>query len=171
MTTKQHLHEKLGITFAELLGILAVREALKMGLLVTPDRHNRSDTDNAYSVGAKLALQGDHVFTMGEWLYKGETFLNSENSEKYPNAHCGTVACIGGHMQLMGIAGLIDIPDEHPLHRLFYPDIDESVMSWNDITPKQTIKAIDNFLVNGNPKWKEVVGQVKPRKRVVKKAK
>ena len=85
---------------------------------------------------------------------------------------CGSIACIGGSMyfldqgvlganidiQLMKEAGAFvsGVPGDSRLHELFYPTIADDLLSdhavanymdaYESITPKEAIKAIDNYL-------------------------
>lgn len=124
----QHLHEKRGITFQEMGALLGVREMLARGLLKDP--------------GA-LHEDGAHDFNM--------------NIPCRLDGHCGTVACIGGTMALL--MGQLS-PSRYvaggglngKLGRLFYPDT--ALVQWQSITPAQAVRAIDNWLDNGNPRWR-----------------
>jgi hypothetical protein len=87
--------------------------------------------------------------------------------------HCGTVACIGGWMSLLKQGAAKDIAKGKVPKRemvdfasmevselgligeLFFPKIRD----WNVITPKIAVKAIDNFLTTGKPRWGELTGQ------------
>lgn len=101
----------------------------------------------------------------------------------YTEYSCGTVACIGGWMQvLLGTQNPSELLANHPftdqvayheaalcsvrsgtfyegkpnrLHELFFPLIPRH--KWRYITPQQAVKAIDNVLETGRPNWEEVV--------------
>lgn len=52
---------------------------------------------------------------------------------------------------------------EMAIYALFYPDSDTPAVhdderDWEKFTTKQAVKAIDNFLYTGRPKWKKVLG-------------
>ncbi len=65
---------------------------------------------------------------------------------------CGSVGCIGGWVNQelgrrdCGFAYL-------KANALCYPS---EVWDWERITPSQAAKAIDNFLKDGNPRWKSI---------------
>lgn len=142
-----HLHEKRKIRFVELGALLGVREMLRTGVLAFD--------------GEKECEASVHKFHMGT------------SGEQYS---CGTVGCIGGNMaMLMGIkphnygtyvderyardnlvdynGNMIRSPSLAPL---FYPPLG---LNWDKIGPKQAIKAIDNWLKTGKPKWNAVLGK------------
>lgn len=119
------LHERLDITFAEYGALLAVREMLKAGVLL--------HRPTKYTPAA-------HVFNMG--------------ISCTTNDHCGSVGCIGGTMGLvMGLdAGdaaqfVYSASNNTRLRRLFFPNM--SSARYRHITPKNAVRAINNFL---NPK-------------------
>lgn len=137
----KHLHEKRGITFQEYGALLAVRAMLERGDL-TFVKGNGIDCTVMQTVAG-----GAHLFTMS-----------------HPGAQheCGTVGCIGGYMG--GIMGRIGIPFGHkqedsPLYPLFYPDTKwkASQYTWEWITPKVAVQAIDNWLETGRPGWNALV--------------
>lgn len=73
-------------------------------------------------------------------------------------AECGTVYCIGGFMaMLLGEYpyGFVSGKRDTKIHELFMPS---NVINWSEITKEQAIKAIDNFIESGDPRWKEVMG-------------
>lgn len=76
---------------------------------------------------------------------------------KYDSAstNCGTAACIGGWMAKEMRKSAFDcvMNAEGSLKKLFFPQINYD--RWDDITPKQAVTAINNFLKTGNPKWRE----------------
>jgi hypothetical protein len=80
---------------------------------------------------------------------------------------CGSVGCIGGTMGLlMGMSedeakGYVyrAEDDSTPFKELFFPTIGTG---YANITGEQIIMAIDNFLVDGKPRWQSVLA---PRKR------
>ncbi len=125
-------HTELGISFAELGALYGVRAMLVAGVLRTT---LKPDT---------------HVFDM-ECTWK-------------PNGECGSIACIGGTMALImgynraACAAYVGGQENPNLELLFYPD--ES-RDWDWITPKIAVKAIDNFLATGLPKWETL----RPKKR------
>lgn len=88
-------------------------------------------------------------------------------------ASCGTVACIGGTAEV--VAGLPmfslssvaeDMGGDSGLYHLFYPhELDRgewNADSWDKITTKHAIKALQNYLTSGDPKWTEVMMGKKP---------
>lgn len=83
---------------------------------------------------------------------------------------CGTVACIGGWMgAFMGKSPseayeFVDIHEEGKFGELFYPfsvtdDQRREKSNYEAITPKQAIKAIDNFLKTGKPNWQRALAR------------
>ena len=133
MTTKQHLHEKLGISFAELGALLGVRNMLAAGLLTTPD----------------YSAEGCHAFNMN---HPGRL------------SECGSIGCIAGSMAMVMNNSYPQSytiqfsPDgdrgKEKIAALFYPR--KSKVDWDLITPTMAVKAIDNFLNYGNPKWETI---------------
>ena len=139
---KQNIHEKLGITFHELLALYGVREALKQGAIV--HKHRPAGALTATEVCADI--ENAHVFNMA---YPGNT-----------NAKCGSVACIGGYMAL--VMGLDMFKYVHSnwwgdntktkshslaLRPLFWP----MHLQLDPITPSQAVMAIDRFLAGKVP--------------------
>jgi hypothetical protein len=130
--TAQHLHEKLGISFQELGALLGVRNMLAAGLLI-PNADDYPD--------------GSHVFSMH---HPGMVY------------GCGSVGCIAGsmailmgHKQPMTYTNQFDqdsLRGKDKIAALFYPRAPNAAM-WSDITPKMAVRAIDNFLNYGDPKW------------------
>jgi len=82
-------------------------------------------------------------------------------------AACGTVGCIGGTAEVVGglkmwslseCAGAMG--DTSGLYNLFYPhelDTPDGDDDWGKITPKHAVKALQNYLTSGKPKWLEVM--------------
>ena len=66
--------------------------------------------------------------------------------------HCGTPHCIGGWLE---VREQLDGRDRERCHDLFYPDL--SVAYWAKIRPKHAAEAIQNFLMTGEPQWKEII--------------
>lgn len=155
---KKHLHERRGITFAELGALLGVRELLKAGLLPFVPVNG----PGAYV--AQYALRGSHAFNM--------------NIPVQSNGDCGSIGCIGGTMgQLLNLprvgavssgniltivrfvqhGGSGDYYDkEGPMYKLFFPP---EGYNWDAITPKHAVEAINNWLDTGRPAWKTVMGR------------
>ncbi len=134
----KHLHERRGITFNNLVILLGIREALNQGLLIGVPTWDKACT---------LAQQGQHVFNITSWKIRYS---------------CGSVGCIGGYMALVS-AGAFDymgIDTKHPLHSLFYPP---DSLNWSTITPAHAVKAIDNWLKTGTPRWSKIPGIKKLR--------
>ena len=126
---------ELGLTEPEYCALVKVRAALADG----------SITDNQ--------------FNMSDWWEPGEK-------------QCDSIGCIGGWANTFGRADHINMdytycrinarsaeerrePESNP-EELFYPPYRD----WNKIKPRHAIKAIDNFLMTGEPKWQEVMEQV-----------
>lgn len=135
---KAHPHEKLGLSFAEFGALLGTREMLKSGALT-------------FAKGQSCPVAGKHLFNMS---------VASETRE------CGSVGCIGGTMgQIMGMEPYMaeqfvykqmrGEPDARPkLTKLFFGP---EKLDLETVTVKQAIKAIDNFIKTGDPKWAKVV--------------
>lgn len=152
---REHIHEKLGITFAEYGALLGVREMLKLRNLV-----HRPDvpTTLAAHEAARYVRKGEHGFNM---------------SVSCGGQSCGSIACIGGSMGQIMFAdnetadvyvrtsrlNADDASHAHSavLHDLFFPNSLSSA-GWVKITPRHAVKAIDNFLKDGNPRWLKVTG-------------
>ena len=161
MAKKKQLHEKLGITFAELGALLGTKAMLELAVVTgTNECMYDDDYDSA------LMAAGIHVFDMNT---AATTYA------------CGSVSCIGGTMGLImgktseaartyvGCAvprdnfyyryspGTLHSPSLHPL---FFPSIaseDSVADKWRGLTRQQAVKAINNFLGGKckNP-WKGV---------------
>lgn len=139
---KKHLHEKLKITFQELGALLGTRAMLDTQLLPkTPKNH----------VSQYNLPDNRHEFNMNYACIRG--------------GECGTVSCIGGTMALI----MGEDPDDYVgkyghgsiggvFRTLFYPEVrGETLHSFATITAKQGVKAIDNFLQCGTPRWERVL--------------
>jgi hypothetical protein len=130
----QHLHEKRGITFPEYGALLGTRAMLAAGTL----EHGKA----CHTV----PLPHEHQFDMNKSCFA---------------YGCGTVSCIGGTMALiMGMspstARSYVSNSSETLRDLFYPQ-DLHSTKWHRITPRQAVKAIDNWLRTGKPMWKNVL--------------
>jgi hypothetical protein len=138
------LHEVREITFREHLAVLAVRHALETGVL---DMHPVLHPDDVN------AFDNKHTFHMSCSMDK---------------AHCGSVGCIGGYMALvMGVNSRSYVTDHikwghmaepeacsPSLTPLFFPPLGRD---WPSATPKVAVKAIDNWLKDGNPRWGDLL--------------
>lgn len=149
---KQHLHEKLGITFQELGALLGTRALIVSGALV----HD----------GTKRCDPGVHKINMNCACDVYE---------------CGSVHCIGGTMGLLMGKDQWETDTyvrksryESPLGDLFYPPVPDNRSLtvgaaaepsggafYLTITPDKMLAAIDNFLENGKPRWKSLFRNVK----------
>jgi hypothetical protein len=84
---------------------------------------------------------------------------------------CGTACCIGGFMTLHMLRGKLSktmtisrkesdaistqvVVDPGALYPLFFPQ--RYPGPWDEITSAQAVKAINNFLTTGDPKWDKV---------------
>lgn len=134
-----HLHEKRGVTFAELGALLGTRALLTMKGMT----HTR-----ACSVPG-----GKHTFRM-------DIGAQTDNL-------CGTASCIGGTMGLILFTGAVDRASRFvaevdgsrppsPFQDLFYPHVVYHSM-WYEITPQHAVAAIDNWLKTGKPRWEKVL--------------
>lgn len=144
--TAQVVHDKRKITFAELGALLGTRTMIANNLIVhVPDPDNMAE-----QLDGRME-EGEHLFTM-------EITCKSEG--------CGSIGCIAGTMALiMGIGVPATYVSKHfhdpefntrPIAKLFYPP---QRYDYSKITPKQAVKAIDNFLEYGNPKWASILGK------------
>lgn len=84
---------------------------------------------------------------------------------------CGAVRCIGGwmgHFKKIDESNYVEEDKSEALHDLFYPDLDFSWSSvlagrrgglnpYEKITTEQAVRAINNFLYDGEPRWIEVL--------------
>jgi hypothetical protein len=138
-------HTKLGITFVEWMALMSVRAMLETGAIkMVPDVGSLFGAEHFLSVNPSA-----HVFNMGMDMVQ---------------THCGTVGCIGGYMgEIMGRDGSAYTRMHEdsrggryktPLSPLFYPD---SNTCWNELTAKQAVRAIDNFLTTGKPNWRKAL--------------
>ena len=128
-------HEKLGISFAELGALLGTLSMLENGVVVGTKKLS--------------AVPGKHLFNMDKW----------EDTDA-----CGTVACIGGHMQyILGKRppsfywdAVTDTSAAEAVNRrreLFFP---LGMSSFSHITVDQAIVAIKHFLATGKADWSHV---------------
>ncbi len=133
-------HHKLGITLAEWLALLGVREALASGAL----HHQKRRNTTARHITNWPINGTKHTFNMG-------LICRQE--------HCGSVGCIGGYMALVtGQNTQVTVRREHPnreLAKLFFPP---SRSDYNTITPKQAVQALDNYLTKGKASWHTICG-------------
>jgi hypothetical protein len=146
-TKKKRLHERRGVSFAEIGALLGTRNLIAAGLLEA-----RTAT-NFYEPGA-------HLFDIR---------VSCRN-----NDNCGTVSCIGGTMALiMGMdadaaRGYVGTRGHsESLQELFYPDIfyeDDGERAWDKVTPAVAVKAIDNWLNTGDPAYHTLVDGVVKKK-------
>jgi hypothetical protein len=127
----KHLHEKRGISFAELGALLGVRTLLANGLLAHVPYRNHGRSGHRFNMAVACST----------------------------NDQCGSVQCIGGAMGvIMGYDkdGAVRYVENASggLSKLFFPPQDYRYVA---IEPKQAIKAIDNFLKVGKPLWEKVL--------------
>ena len=146
-------HEKLKISFKEWLALIAIRAALESGAI----EHNR-DAGKWGSGGTQFLTKnpGVHVFNMANCMSE---------------ANCGTVGCIGGYMgtvmfdKVEEADSFVRAADPSWFRRnarftdLFYPPRGPSDVAYETITAAQAVRAIDNFLTTGKPKWAEVLAR------------
>lgn len=127
---------RLKITQDELAALIETRNDLATGKLqhVAPEHFNIKDSDRNRKFNMRVG---------------------------YDIKGCGTVCCIGGDMSArlnipyFGRSSYVSSHSSPALRPLFYPKVDNSL--WGDITPEQAVKAIDNFLKDGNPRWGYVI--------------
>lgn len=149
----QSLHEKRGVSFAELGAVYAVQAMLKANVLVYESLEIEHDP-------------GKHVINMGTACDRAED--------------CGSIACIGGTMGLvMGldqpasktyVAGADVCEDERRVYtndlqygktirspalaNLFYPP---DKYDFTTITKRQMLLAIQNWLDTGRAGWSKIL--------------
>ena len=93
----------------------------------------------------------------GEYVH---FYDNSKVTKKFiMDQSCGSAACIGGWMAVeMSIEDakryVCNSGLEGDMKDLFYPN--PGTMSWSEITAAQAVQAIDNFLIDRNPRWEEI---------------
>jgi len=125
---------------AEELGILpSQREAL----IELRDGFCRGDFSHQYDLdetkdGAK------RLFNMNVWR---------------SDSGCGTICCIGGWVEAITGTSFGEFQgykaqNDPKLRSLFYPPLHPAY--WGQITVKQAAAAINNYLEEGDPYWKEV---------------
>jgi hypothetical protein len=117
---------ELGIPHLQYTSLIWVRDELEQGKLKHLKLHEEFKGRN---------------FNMGLWICHASP--------------CDTIACIGGwmEMRMREVLGRKDVEVETTgaLHSLFYPPC-----NWNNITTQEAVRAIDNYLETGHPKWHEV---------------
>ena len=147
MAKFKHLHERRGVSFEELIALYGVRAMLASG-----------EIKRTLSLNV---LPTAHLFNMS---------VTCETS------HCGSIACIGGYMAMVlqkpkawvskyNIQPHHTDPERAPksLVPLFFPHEGD----YDQITNKQAIKAIDNWLETGRPKWRAILQHKKGARRAV----
>lgn len=92
---------------------------------------------------------------VGRIVFRGGFDMSTWNSKGFSLGMCDTCKCIGGSIQLK-IGDLLGIRDKNAMYDLFYPDIQRRL--WSRITPDQAVRAIDNWIANGDPDWVAVTG-------------
>lgn len=142
----QHIHKQRDITFQELGALLGAYELIRHRFI----EHKDADSYTVVKAESiRAAEKGAHVFNMNIAC----------------QVHgCGTVSCIGGTMALIMGLDVSDatryVDDRHSpaLDSLFWPGRQmASLANYNNITPDQSLQAIENFLQHGDPKWPEVL--------------
>jgi hypothetical protein len=144
--------EELGITQQELDALLAVRSGLAAGLL----EHTSYKKLKAKSDPKSLAFNMDIAYTKHD---------------------CGTVGCIGGWMGVFmhthkleadkeidynNVRHYVNNKRSYNLEELFFPleTHDGFTVDYDSISSAMALQAIDNFLANGEPDWKNVCGDL-----------
>lgn len=154
MPSKLHKHEKLGISFVEFGALLAVRELIRGGYVHHVRKVDAFVWGNVWEQVLRKQPSGCHLINM---------------SVTEASAECSSVGCIGGTMAM--IMGKDD-PDLYvkrsggEMRKLFYPPQDgvyKNEPEYDDITPKQMLAAIDNFIARGKASWPAVLGLRKRR--------
>lgn len=147
---------ELGITDEELAALLIVRDNLSNGTFV----HQPKLSDDLCNHKRPVDSDTKPYFNMGLATTHG---------------HCGSVGCIGGWVATILYGGKIDAQkmadnevsidgyvanggENGTLDDLFYPPF--SLDKWDDITPAQAAKAIDNLLHFGDPHWDQIAEEV-----------
>jgi hypothetical protein len=131
------LHERRKITFAEYGALLGTRAMLVMKALTHTKKRD--------------VTPHKHQFNMAVQCKLGE---------------CGSIGCIGGTMALIMGKSEIDAVEyvgtcnrigtaSKSFKELFFPPSGQDY--WEDITPAQSVVAIDNWLKTGKPNWKKAI--------------
>lgn len=169
MNSKFKTAADLDITAEEHAGLIQIMEHFRS----RPPEHVRSQ-NYLSEQDFKEPRAGTLGFTMD---YPLAAVVPGTEDEVNPY-HCGTVACIGGHLSLhlqglpVTAAQTFEITPEHqavadqyvmerqygsPLSPLFYPPVGEIYSGcWHRLTPVAAADAIENFLKTGKPAWAEV---------------
>lgn len=125
-----------------LIGVIAL---LKSGKLTYKENYN-----------VDVTVKG---FNLGYWF-------------QHTDSDCGSIGCIGGWAEWVDARerkvrwewhGLFPMEmfnkycDEfhEGLNSLMYPDIAE----YDEVTPQQAAKAVQNYLTTGYPDWEEIIGK------------
>lgn len=134
---------KPSLSKKEEAALRAVRDMLAGGLI-----EHEPSPDISWRDGPVQAF----VMTMKRLFNMGETAGATE---------CGSVACIGGWMgAMMGMDHeesaefVMRYEDRGKFKTLFYPP---AIYDYALIKPTHAVKAIDNFLANGNPRWAAIL--------------
>lgn len=127
-------HVDLGITepqFDALRKTLVLLETGKLKHQPMPDRY------------AWRAEKFSGLFNMGGWRRE---------------AHCGTIACIGGTAEIIGDV-TFNMNKPYSLNNLFYPNMNNEgvLFDYHAITPAQAARALRSYLTTGDAKWSEAV--------------
>jgi hypothetical protein len=140
--SKIPLHVRRRVRFEELGALLGVRAMLAGGIFphgsTRDERHREFNMNIACSsvvCGTTSCIGGTMAIIMG---------LKPDEATTY----VGTLAGYGNHSQA--------------LTNLFFPSIrdgDGWDKGWSDITPDHAVRAIDNWLRDGRPRWRKVVAK------------
>lgn len=145
---------------------------------------------NAYELGispeeyTSLVLLHDHMVRDAWTVNMGRSVPHEDNV-------CGSAACLGGNMYMLQepwdrntdpwrnyatkMSGYVHHHSHEGMRELFFPyDLDEVLVAsgrtrgtfaggdWQQIPTAVTIKAVENFLNTGRPKWRQAWNDVGP---------
>jgi hypothetical protein len=134
------LHERRKITFAEYGALLGTRAMLVMKALTHTKKRDVKPHKHQFNMAVQCKLD-----------------------------ECGSVGCIGGTMALImgkseidakyyvGTCNHIGTASKSFQELFFPPPIRDLRVNWEDITPAQSVVAIDNWLKTGKPNWKKAI--------------
>lgn len=156
--------EELYITQEEYDALLWVREKLASGKIEHSSHVRAHDggVHNMFNMSvASAPYSCGTVACIGGWMsLKMQDVADAaiEDNLKlrwittaHANNYVGSYAGDNEHREANGRDG------RSQLGRLFYP---KETLAWDPITPAQAVRAIDNYLETGQPRWEEIVAAV-----------
>lgn len=121
------------------------------------------DTRNDLATEKLKYISNDEFYDDRTLKFRGRRFNMGVAAQR---KDCGTACCIGGSMALRmrmsvrdadSYVGDYSVPSwasPKGLQALFFPP---QHIDYDRITPAQAVKAIDNFIETGDPKWNAVL--------------